>query len=69
LAVIAYVPAALGTVDEPEYSTLLTVPATEPLTLADCADPFAVTGELVTDNVGVAFAITKFPAEAFVRLL
>jgi hypothetical protein len=31
-AVIAYVPGADGTVDEPEYSTLLTVPATDPLT-------------------------------------
>jgi hypothetical protein len=39
LAVIAYVPGADGTVAEPEYNTLLTVPATEPVTWAACAEP------------------------------
>jgi hypothetical protein len=34
LAVIAYVPGADGTVDEPEYRTLLTLPDTDALTFA-----------------------------------
>ena len=45
-------PAAVGTVAEPLYFTLLTVPATEPVTVADCAEPVYETGELVTERVG-----------------
>ena len=46
---------------------LLTVPATDPVTVAACGDPVYVAGEFVTDSVGVAFAMTKLPAAAPVR--
>ena len=69
-AVMAYVAALVGTVAEPLYLTLLTVPPTAPaLTTAACGEPLKVTGELVTVRVGVAFWMTKFPAEAPVREL
>ena len=47
----------------------LAVPGTEPLTVAECGEPSYVTGEFVTESVGVALLMTKLPAEAAVRLL
>ena len=58
---MAYVPTAVGTVADPLYFTLLTVPPTEPLTVAACGEPLAVTGEFPTDNVGVAMFTVSVP--------
>ena len=49
----------MGTVADPLYWMLLTVPATDPATVAVCGDPVYVTGEFVTDSVGVALAIVN----------
>ena len=68
-AVIAYVAAFVGVVAVPLYFTFATAPDTEPATVAPCGAPLYVTGELVTESVGVALLMTKLPAEAAVKLL
>ena len=68
-AVTAYVAALVGTVAEPLYLMLLTVPGTEPETAAAIGEPEYVCGELVTETVGVALVMTKFPALAAVSEL
>jgi hypothetical protein len=57
--VTAYVP-ALVWLAAPPVRILLTVPATDALTVADFGVPSYVTGELPTESVGVAFAIVTF---------
>ena len=44
----------VGAVEEPPYFTLLTTPATEPVTIAVRRVPVKTAGEFVTDKVGVA---------------
>ena len=50
----AYEPALVGAVEDSSYITLLTLPATEPVTVATLGEPSYETGELVTEIVGVA---------------
>ena len=64
----AYVP-ALVCEAEPPVTIEEVAPGTEPDTVAACAEASYVTGEFVTDKVGVALLIMKFPADAAVREL
>ena len=54
---------------EPPVRILLTVPATDPITTAACGEALNVTGEFVTDKIGVALLIMIEPAAESVRLL